>query len=707
MKNLIKIIILIIVIIIIYSCSSSSGVSYYKNSKTTDNNTATATTNNNSSNLNNPLSKFNTNILKASHKTLLDKGNNSAAARYTEIELEKRGVYFENKSSTGFENFSFNNLIKTRETLKASNQDTSLIDDEIKNREKTGITETVVVNNVEESYGNSLEELTQTQEKALGKKDYLLAAKIEKQIKAFKNKPTPKNLEIQKQEALKNKDYLLADKLEKQIQSLESVTDKKQKLEADKQEAIKNKDYLLADKLEKNIQKLDNKKDVSKTETTSLANLSSKKQVKKGTNLRETSLLEILDDYNTSTNNNTSNSNNILSFTSTSNNSKAKVKRHSSNTNQIKYRRSSLYTMMIQNTKREHSEIIKNTFGDETISTKFNDHNIGPYLIHSNAIIDDQSGNIEMYLNTNDVAKKLVSKWFNRNERGEFNMQLVAERGNYNATDLDVVIARNNERGEAMLADAGEELIANTFVIINDYKFTNKAEKAKKAGGWLKITGNLLEAAGVPNASLIGSGAALATQGALNGYWVKTTSYLYKLVWDEETAAIFYNDYWIDENNYNESKKQAFDNSNFLRLKYIGSQNARRGVAVSGFSSKSSNQLIKIATINATNKAISKLERRYDTFKTKSPIIGVNPVAAKIGLKEGLEKGDKFEVLEQVLDKKERITYKRVGVVTVDKRHIWDNTFNINKQNSSTFEYTTFKGNSKKFQVGMFLRQIN
>ncbi len=380
-----------------------------------------------------------------------------------------------------------------------------------------------------------------------------------------------------------------------------------------------------------------------------------------------------------------------------------KIAKHSSNQTEVKYKRSSLFTLMLFNQSIPYSDEIRKTFINKPIPEKFNNHNLENVLIPSTTIKKNQSKIITNYLNENDIAKKLISKWFNRNEKGEFNMQLIIQRGNYNATDLDIFIAKNTERGESMLSDAGEELIGNTFVIVNDYKYTNKEEVAKKTNKFLTLVANT---AGGQNVEAVANLSQKAIHTAGKGYIIKTTSYLYRLIWNEEITAIFYNDYWIDSTNFDANKKEAFDNSTIFKLEYIGSQNAWADIQSSTYSNKSNQELIQRATIKATDKAIAKLQRKYDKFKTKSPIIGVDPVAAKIGLKEGVKKGDKFEVLEQVLNKKGKIVFKRVALVKVDKNHIWDNRYMANEENNTQFEYTTFKG-GKKVLVGMFLRQLN
>ena len=82
--------------------------------------------------------------------------------------------------------------------------------------------------------------------------------------------------------------------------------------------------------------------------------------------------------------------------------------------------------------------------------------------------------------------------------------------------------------------------------------------------------------------------------------------------------------------------------------------------------------------IRNIDKGYTKLQKEYDVFKTKTPIINNDPIEAKIGMKEGLEGGEKFDVLEQVWDKHTQTTiYKKVGQVKVDKKNIWDNRYNM------------------------------
>ena len=210
-----------------------------------------------------------------------------------------------------------------------------------------------------------------------------------------------------------------------------------------------------------------------------------------------------------------------------------------------KYRRSSLYTLMIDEPTAHYAEFIKSSFEKGPIPEKFNDHNLGIRVIPSTEA-KDESENITNFLTQNNIAKLAVAKWFNRSAKGGFNMNLIKTRGSYDASVMDITKAKASKRGIEMLADAGEELIKNTFILVNDFKYVSKEEVAKKASSFLNSLGSIASAAGVSGADNINSATTLAAKGVTvvgKGYVVKTTAHLYRLVWNDETASTFYNEY--------------------------------------------------------------------------------------------------------------------------------------------------------------------
>ena len=392
-----------------------------------------------------------------------------------------------------------------------------------------------------------------------------------------------------------------------------------------------------------------------------------------------------------------------------------------------KYRRSSLYTMLTLDATSPYADEIKSYFINSPIPDKFNNHNLenriytvylpepkemmsfflgGSKSADVNAVADDFAKKNEKQLD--DIAKNLVAKWFNRSAKGGFNMELVKSRGTYDASALDVARSKNDQRGMALLADAGEELISKTFVLVNEFKYVSKEEVAKKASGLLSAFGQAAGAAGLGDISTAATITSAGVTIAGKGYVVKTKGHLYQLKWDEETAAIFYNDFWADDKTITPEKKKAFDETNIFKLVYIGTDDSWADVQSSTFTKKSEVELVQKATMKAMDAVIVKLQKSHDEFKTKTPLFTGEPITAKIGLKEGLSEKSKFDVLEQRQDKNGKTEYVEVGTIKVDTSYpIWDNRYGAEEEHPDTkVDKTYFKKISgKEFYPGMLIVQ--
>lgn len=372
------------------------------------------------------------------------------------------------------------------------------------------------------------------------------------------------------------------------------------------------------------------------------------------------------------------------------------------NSVETKYRRSSLYTLMITDPTRTNESTINEYFTTKLIPNKFNEHNLTERFINRRVGKEDQIENNNTFLTQNIIAKQLVAKWFKRSEKGGFSMELIKERGFYDASISDVNKAKSSTRGMALIADASEELISNTFVLINDSRYLNKEDVGKIANSAISLVSNRL--------GFLGSLAAkTAVKTIAKGYIVSTTSYLYKLVWDQETATRFYNELWADDKTITPKLKAAFDNADFFKLEYIGSDKSMADVQSTSFTDKSNAELIGNATLKSIDNVIASLQKTHDVFKTKTPIFSTEPVTAKIGLKEAIDKKTKFEVLEQQIDDNGKTKYVSVGTLKVDTDYpIWDNQYGADEENKDQkTDKTYFKIMSGKgFYSGMLMRQI-
>jgi hypothetical protein len=397
-----------------------------------------------------------------------------------------------------------------------------------------------------------------------------------------------------------------------------------------------------------------------------------------------------------------------------------------------KYRRSSLHTMIIEDAKLPKIDIILKTFNNAEFPDKYNNHTIGAKSfdiskygkqIDTTNVTEekkekadkDMSPAINKYFAENKVANQLMAKWFNRNEDGAFNMNLIGDRGSYDASAQDAAAAASTERGTSMLADAGEELIPNTFVVVNYSKFVSNEVAAKISYDIAVMSAQKLPAMAQKPALAL---AEKLYEKARQGYSVWTTAYLYQLEWNDSVQAVFYQDMWMDTNSIDPARKELFDNTNLFQLKLLGYQKASALISGLGANADGEEMIIKNATIKSINAVYAKLQRKFEPFRTKTPLVSVDPLGAKIGLKEGLEGGDKYEVLQQEFDAEGKVTYKRKGVIKVDKSKIWNNMFNAGEGNEvldengepikteDGLEFTHFKG-GKGFYPGMLIRQIN
>lgn len=374
----------------------------------------------------------------------------------------------------------------------------------------------------------------------------------------------------------------------------------------------------------------------------------------------------------------------------------------------VKYRRSSLHTMMVYDPSIEYATVIRSAFENGPIPEKFNNHIVDSRVIDTNNE-EDQTENIKKYLESNQIAKKLVAKWFNRKENGAFDMDLIRSRGSYDATDLDINKAKATKRGLQALGDAGEELIKNTFVLVNVYKYVSKEEVAEKASGLLKKVGSV--SSFIPGGSKVTAVTNTTATGVTvlgKGYVVKTTAHLFRLDWNDEVAANFYNNLWADNQTISPDKKDAFDKSEIFKLTYVGSDVSWADVQSTILTKKTNEQLIERATIKAIDEVIIKLQKNHDEFKTKTPLFSGDPIAAKIGLKEGVSDKSKFDVLEQVIDENGKTSYEVVGTIKIDdSKPIWDNRFGAEEENPDDKTDRTYfkKVSGKDFYPGMLIIQ--
>lgn len=376
---------------------------------------------------------------------------------------------------------------------------------------------------------------------------------------------------------------------------------------------------------------------------------------------------------------------------------------------ELKYSRNSLYSILVSHTDQKFASEIQSQFLAIPTPEQYNNHDLSVKVVsvNNNGKYTDA---ITRFVNQNQIGSRLIAKWFDRNIlTGECSMNLIKERGIYNASELDKELAKRSTRGIAMLEDAGEELIGKTFLLVNEIKYIDKGKRSRLFGNIIQVVGAVAEVAtGVQGLSDLGESVGDLTA-SLKGFKVKIHTRLYQLVWDEETANTFYTLYYSSKPD--EEKRKAFEqNRDKFKMKFVGEvESDGSTTSFMGINEDEPLLMVRKACQRAIDDNIADLQKEYDQFRIKAPIVSVEPtIQVQIGLKEGITKDSKFEVLE-AQEKDGRVEYKRVGIIKPVPSKIWDNRYMASEEGAygADFGATTFKKESgKDFYPGLLVRQI-
>ena len=390
-----------------------------------------------------------------------------------------------------------------------------------------------------------------------------------------------------------------------------------------------------------------------------------------------------------------------------------------------KYRRSSIYSIMIRHHNQQFANDITRVFVDMPVPDKYNSHDLSIKIVsvdEKKVALEDKA--VNDFLIRNNVASHMVARWFNRDPAtGVCNMDLVKSRGLYSASEFDKILASKAVRGNAILEDAGEELIGHTFVLLNDIRYIDRGSGSSVFGGVVRMVGGVATAAKKSEQNNNNNNTnntnnnqnqndyedlAKMTE-SYKGFKVKIHSYLYRLVWDEDLAAEFYTNVFSE--NPDENKCKYFEQMRpKFHLELIGEQTSSgSNVSFMGINEDQPLLMVRKACQRALDENVANLQHNFDVFKVKEPLRTTEPITAYIGLKEGMSSSSRYEVLEVNREVNGKTTYKRVGVVAPESDKIWDNRFMASEEKAkgANLGYTTFrKISGGDFYQGMLIREI-
>lgn len=315
---------------------------------------------------------------------------------------------------------------------------------------------------------------------------------------------------------------------------------------------------------------------------------------------------------------------------------------------------------------------------------------------------------IQKYIKEKGLAKQIVSSWFNLKPDGNYDWELIKERGRYSASAQKIDQANSAAQASDFLMDF--ELIGNTYTVFNKMTFFENEPAARLIRDAAKIEA-AKKLAGKPDVLLQKAyqGIDKVYNKTKEGYTVICNNYLYQLVWNDSIAQKAKTDIF----NAPTVNMQAFNKSDIFKMVFVGKITVSSIVTFKIGEKRTLEQIIDLQVKRTMDNALAKLQKEYVQFRPVSPISSIEPLTAQIGLKEGIEPGQSFEILEQSFNKFGLPVWKSIGKVSVDKKApIWDNTTGAEAKldekgmEIKTPSFTTFKGD-KKAQVGLnYIRLI-
>ncbi len=349
------------------------------------------------------------------------------------------------------------------------------------------------------------------------------------------------------------------------------------------------------------------------------------------------------------------------------------------------YDRSSLTVLILDFGSENHFEGVKESFSKLAFGDKYYRNDIGISVLKPNFTRAEFSVKpnelIANLLKEQRVAEQIIAHWYSMKDDGSMSLELVHERGMFNATDASYLQAQSTKRGNTALMDYGTRLINLSYILVLDYKDikTMAEAKIKDMRGW---------------------------KADVNGY-------LFKLDYNEEIQNAFY-DSWIDETDAPEAKEEKKGKvqqitvpiSFVTKVSQPTTSSQAEGTTQLGkfVKQKSEKILLEELVQKSYDEVLYFLEKGYEEFRVKTTVYQVRPIRAKIGKKEGLKTDYRFFAYEYVYnEKKNTVEPKFRGVIRATS-NIVDNRKVASGDMGTTKFYQTA---GRRIRAGYLLQQRN
>lgn len=349
------------------------------------------------------------------------------------------------------------------------------------------------------------------------------------------------------------------------------------------------------------------------------------------------------------------------------------------------YDRSSVTILLLDFSQGSHYTEVKEKMDKIVFADKYYNNNVNylflpaPFDRGVEGVNEEEL--IKQSLESKKIATDIISKWYSRKDDGSMSLELVHERGMFNATDAAAIQAKSTKRGNAQLEDYGNRLINLSYILVLDYKDVKTMTEAN--------------------------------MDQFNGWKATVIGYLYKIDYNAEIQNTLY-DAWIyddDTPQVKEEKKKKFDQIQFpityvAQTEVIAIASQLEGGSQLGrfIKQKSLDQLLSEMVQKGYEESLYYLEKKYEDFRVKTPIYQTNPLRVKIGKKEGVKTDNRYFAYEYVYDENTNTSKQKFRGVIRSTSNIVDNRQVATGDMGTTKFYQT---SGRKLHTGYLLQQRN
>lgn len=369
----------------------------------------------------------------------------------------------------------------------------------------------------------------------------------------------------------------------------------------------------------------------------------------------------------------------------------------------LTFERPSMSEVYIMGDLRQDSRIYEGFQKIEGLSDKRADHNdLGFPSISSSLKYEDENYQKAISPQLQAHFNKVVAYYWGRDANGNFNDNLIRERGNFTATDGQMKADQASELSR--VGDLGYSLIDKSYIFVYDIINLRTYEEIyneKDAKEKERVT-NYNKNKKAEQAAKVFTPARRVKQ----GWEIKYAVSIYKLKWTEDIQNDFYNNFWVD-NNTKEGKSQkiaAFNAKNFeytYVTSWVSSTNETKGKThETPVSEEVMNNLLLSAGGTIQMLAVSGIGETIDDFKLRANVFSAYPIRVKLGTKESLEKENRYFLYELIENEQGDKVKKRIGWAYATK------VANNNMQANGEMPTSKFKQHGgKKVYSGVLIEE--